>query len=138
MNKKRSVIFFALLLSCLLSVIFVVGFMMISPTSESVRLAMNQVGIYQNEENANKVLDALTSMNLKPYSYKQESLTIVVCSLSTDTAQTREEQTILEGAGYAYIYKEIESKDREFVEAVKKQNYEKVMELMQNQSNGNQ
>lgn len=138
MNKKRSVIFFALLLSCLFSVIFVVGFMMISPTSESVRLAMNQVGIYQNEENANKVLDALTSMNLKPYSYKQESLTIVVCSLSTDTAQTREEQTILEGAGYAYIYKEIESKDREFVEAVKKQNYEKVMELMQNQSNGNQ
>lgn len=138
MNKKRSVIFFALLLSCLFSVIFVVGFMMISPTSESVRLAMNQVGIYQNEENANKVLDALTSMNLKPYSYKQESLTIVVCSLSTDTAQTREEQTILEGAGYAYIYKEIESRDREFVEAVKKQNYEKVMELMQNQSNGNQ
>lgn len=138
MNKKRSVIFFALLLSCLFSAIYVVGFMMITPHSESVRLAMNQVGIYQNEENANKVMDALTSMNLNPYSYKQESLTIVVCSLSKDATKTKEEQAILEGAGYAYIYKEIESKDSEFVEAVKNQNYEKVMELMQNQSNGNQ
>lgn len=138
MNKKRSVIFFALLLSCLFSAVYVVGFMMITPHNESVRLAMNQVGIYQNEENANKVIDALTAMNLKPYSYKQESLTIVVCSISKDAAKTREEQTILEAAGYAYIYKEIESKDSDFVEAVNKQNYEKVMELMQNQSNGNQ
>lgn len=137
MNKKRSVIFFALLLSCLFSAIYVVGFMMITPHSECVRLAMNQVGIYQNEENANKVMDALTSMNLNPYSYKQESLTIVVCSLSKDATKTKEEQAILEGAGYAYIYKEIESKDSEFVEAVKSQNYEKVMELMQNQSDGN-
>lgn len=138
MNKKRSVIFFALLLSCLFSAVYVIGFMMITPHNESVRLAMNQVGIYQNEENANKVIDALIAMNLKPYSYKQESLTIVVCSISKDAAKTREEQTILEAAGYAYIYKEIESKDSDFVEAVNKQNYEKVMELMQNQSNGNQ
>lgn len=137
MNKKRSVIFFALLLSCFFSAIYVVGFMMITPHEESVRLAMNQVGIYQNGENANKVMDALTSMNLIPYSYKQKSLTIVVCSLSMDTTKTKAEQTILEEAGYAYIYKEIESKDSEFVAAVKNQNYERVMELMQNQSNGN-
>ena len=111
MNKKRSVIFFALLLSCLFSAIYVIGFMMITPQSTITRLSMNQIGIYQNQDNANKVMESLTAMNLKPYSYQQDSLTIVVCSLSEDGVKTKADQTILAGAGYAYIYKEIESKD---------------------------
>ncbi|GAA6428504.1 hypothetical protein [Dielma fastidiosa] len=137
MNKKRSVIFFALLLSCLFSAIYVIGFMMITPQSTITRLSMNQIGIYQNQDNADKVMESLTAMNLKPYSYQQDSLTIVVCSLSEDGVKTKADQTILAGAGYAYIYKEIESKDSAFKEAVKNQDFEKVMELMQNQGKGN-
>lgn len=137
MNKKRSVIFFALLLSCLFSAIYVIGFMIITPQKESIRLAMNQIGIYQNQENANKVMAALTSLELEPYSYQQDSLTIVVCSLSSDSEKTKAEQRLLEQAGYAYIYKEIASKESTFVKAVQEENYDKVMELMENQSKGN-
>ena len=68
MNKKRSVIFFALLLSCLFSAIYVIGFMMITPQSTITRLSMNQIGIYQNQDNANKVMESLTAMNLKQLS----------------------------------------------------------------------
>ena len=60
MHKKRSVIFFALLLSCLFSAIYVIGFMMITPQSTITRLSMNQIGIYQNQDNANKVMESMT------------------------------------------------------------------------------
>lgn len=132
MNKRNSVIFFAVVLSCIFSFIYAGIFMMIEPDKTTLKLTLNQVGIYQSVENAQATANKLTELNLKPLIYQKDSLQIVVCSLSQDVSQTEAEQKTLTEANITYIFKEYEISDEASIQALQAGDYPKVLELMSN------
>lgn len=139
MNKKGSVVFFAVLLSCLFSLGYVLIFMFLQAgTGPTLTLSMNQIGIYQSRENADALVDVLIGLDLKPYIYQKAEMNIVVTSFYEDATLTKAEQKILEEARLSYIYKEIESNDKAIVEAFENGDYVQVLEMMSHKSNGNE
>lgn len=139
MNKKSSVVFFAVLLSCLFSLGYVFMFMFLQESSAKIKiLSMNQIGIYQSRENADALVEVLMGLDLKPYIYQKAEMNIVVTSFYDDAALTKAEQKILEEAKLSYIYKEVESNDKAIIETFEKGNYVQALEMMSHKSNGNE
>ena len=134
MNKRRSVVFFGILLSCLFSLIYAGIFMMIEPKVKNMKVSFNQVGIYQKIENAQATSNTLKELGLEPLIYEREGLQVVVCSMSEDRKITENEQTILDEANISYILKEFELKSNEAIDAMKQKEFQQVLEMMMNQS----
>lgn len=132
MNKRNSVIFFAIVLSCIFSFIYAGIFMLIEPETATMNLSLNQVGIYQSVENAQTTANRLTELKLSPLIYQKDDLQIVVCSMSQDATITKAEQKILDEANITYIFKEYEISDEASIQALLKEEYSKVLELMSN------
>lgn len=132
MNKRNSVIFFAIVLSCIFSFIYAGIFMLIEPETVTMNLSLNQVGIYQSVENAQTTANRLTELKLSPLIYQKDDLQIVVCSMSQDATITKAEQKILDEANITYIFKEYEISDEASIQALLKEEYSKVLELMSN------
>lgn len=138
MRNKKLVHLFAFTFSILFSFVYLFIFHSYLPlkTDETITLYMNQIGLYKEESNANKVKTSLNEGNIETYIYKNEELYVVVCGVGEkENAENVGES--LKGLNYSYVLKKVEISDRKIINYVKEENFEKALELIGNQSQGN-
>lgn len=135
MNKKGATIFLALFLNILFSSVFLASLFFVNGKSEqSISVCMNQIGIFSSDENANALIEQVKAVNIPAYSYHNEDLSIVVTSIFEEEATCIEQQALLSQNNISFILKKVSSSSPAFIEAVQKQDYTQIMELMENQS----
>lgn len=105
--------------------------------TQASMLYMNQVGLYKSSDNAQNVIGKLKEGNIEAYLLDKGDVTAVVCSLSLNEADTDAQQEALTSLGYSYIKKNIEIKDTSIVKLLQDKEYAKALEMIQNESKGN-
>lgn len=139
MKKKSLIYLFAIGFSLLFSFLyfFIFHFYIGDNTGgTSLVLSMNQIGIYKEEENAQAMEKSLESKGFAAYIYNKEDLYVVVSGIG-DHNEANNNALKLEEAQIPYVSKQLEIKDAKTIALAEAKNYEKVLELIQNKSEGN-
>lgn len=132
MKKTSASILFGVLLDIIFSLFFIFLLSQWSTNDENITLHMNQVGIFKEVENSEKCIDKLNDIGFVGYQYRKDDLYIVVTSLYENKQDCLNEQNLLNEHSFSFVLKEVNSKDNDFIEAVRNKNYKRVMELMSN------
>ena len=138
MKIKYLIFTIALTFSFLFSLIYIMLFHSNIPRDEKekITLYMNQIGLYKQIENANKSKDALEAQGVKTYIYKNQDLYVVVSGIG-EKGTAIENGNTLKALSYSHILKELEITDPTILSYVEEENFEKALELIGNQSQGN-
>lgn len=130
MENKRLIVLFATCFSVLFAIIYYVLFTMTinSGTLEKRTLYMNQVGLYEKEDSIRDMEKKLKDAGLQGFTLKQDKLTAVVCSVSTDVKETKKEQEKLKELKYSYIQKSVTVEDAQVVKMIDDKEYAKALE----------
>ena len=132
MNKMSASVFLAITLDLIFAFIFLIFLSQWKGEQQEITLHMNQVGMFKEATNSDACAEKLKSLGLEAFSYTKDDLIIVVTSLSVNEEETVEQQKILNANQMSYVLKKVTSSGREFSEAIKNKNMEKIMELMSN------
>ena len=132
MKKTSASILFGILLDIIFALFFIFLLSQWSTNDENITLHMNQVGIFKEIENSENCIKKLNDIGLTGYQYRKDDLYIAVTSLYENKQDCLDEQTALNEHSFSFVLKEVHLKDLNFIEAVKSQNFKKVMELMSN------
>lgn len=138
MKNKNLIYLFAITLSIIFSVIYLLIFHYYIPSSEednkSTMLYLNQIGLYKEKANAEKVASDLQSNQITGYIYKKEDVYVVACGVSKDESESKKIEEQLKALSYSYINKKISIKDDEITELINSKKYQEALELIGNQS----
>lgn len=138
MKNKNLIYLFAITLSIIFSVIYLLIFHYYIPSSEednkSTMLYLNQIGLYKEKANAEKVASDLQSNQITGYIYKKEDVYVVACGVSKDESESKKIEEQLKALSYSYINKKISIKDGEITELINSKKYQEALELIGNQS----
>lgn len=137
MANRRLIITFALVFALAFSLFYYVLFTTVdfgSVSTQQRTLYLNQVGIYEESENAKKICAQLEEQGLTPYQIEQDGRQIVMTSVYEDETKTEEEGKQLEKMELAYITKKITVEGEEMSTAVDEQDYQKVLQAMKDES----
>lgn len=140
MNFKRWMFVFALLFSFVFSFVYVCMFVYSKPqitNTQSIYIYMNQIGLYKEYANAQTIKDTLSTKDILAYIYKKDDVYAVVCGVSKNSEETDQNGKILSDLSYPYLRKELKINNAEAISYVEAKDYEKVLEMIQNQSQGN-
>lgn len=99
MANRRLIITFALVFALAFSLFYYVLFTTVdfgSVSTQQRTLYLNQVGIYEESENAKKICAQLEEQGLTPYQIEQDGRQIVMTSVYEDETKTEEEGKQLE------------------------------------------
>ena len=132
MKKTSASILFGILLDIIFSLFFVFLLSQWSTNDENITLHMNQIGIFKEMKNSEKCIEDLSDIGFIGYQYRKDDLFIVVTSLYENKDECVDEQDKLKDHSFSFLLKEVNSNDKEFVNAVKNKDFNKVMELMSN------
>ena len=138
MKIKYLIFTIALTFSLLFSLMYFMLFRSNIPRDEKyeITLYMNQIGLYKQVENANKVKNTLEAQGVKTYIYKNQDLYVVVSGVG-EKEDAIENGNTLKPLSYTYILKEFVIEDPTILSYIQEENYEKALELIGNQSQGN-
>ena len=131
MENKKLIVFFATCFSIVFSLGYYFLFTLNIDSSTSVgkrTLYMNQVGLYEKEDSINKMKERLKKDGMTSYTLKQDALTALVCSVSTDQKASQSEQQKLTDLTYTYIAKSVTVDDPEIVKLIDKKQYEEALD----------
>lgn len=138
MKNKKLIYLFAITLSIIFSIIYLLIFHYYIPSSEednkSTMLYLNQIGLYKEKANAEKVASDLQSNQITGYIYKKEDVYVVACGVSKDESESKKIEEQLKALSYSYINKKISIKDDEITELINSKKYQEALELIGNQS----
>ncbi len=137
MANRRLIITFALAFSLVFSLFYYVLFTTVDfggGQQKTRTLYLNQVGIYAESENAQKICEQLKEKGLTPYQVEEDGRQIVMTSVYEEEDKTEEEGKTLEEMELAYITKKITVEGEEMSTAVDEQDYQKVLQAMKDES----
>lgn len=140
MENRKLIYFFGLLFS----MIFAIGYTLLfhtflqKDTTTSITLYYNQVGLYKSEDNANKVIQKLKEQSIDAYSFPQDDLHAVICSLSTNQETSKSQQEDLTRLQMNFIEKHLDIHDENIINALQNQEFDKALEMITNESKGNE
>lgn len=138
MENRKLIYFFGLLFSAIFALLYYGLFHILiqdSPTYGNVYY--NQVGLYKNEENAQKVVQQLNDLKIDAHIFLQAELHAVICGISEDQALTQENGAQLAKEGMNYIEKQWTGNEA-ILNALQENDIEKVLEMIQNESQRNE
>lgn len=138
MKNKKLIYLFAITLSIIFSIIYLLIFHYYIPSSaedsKTTMLYLNQIGLYKEKANAEKVASDLQSNQITGYIYKKEDVYVVACGVSNDESESQKIEEQLKALSYSYINKKISIKDDEITELINSKKYQEALELIGNQS----
>lgn len=132
MENRKLIYMFGAIFSIVFALFYYVLFnSFISGSSISDKtLYLNQVGLYKSEESVNDMINTLKEHQFTPYTLKKDDLIAVVCSVSTEEAETKKEQEKLTELNYAFIEKQIVVEDQTIISLLEANDYAKALELV--------
>lgn len=137
MKNKKLIYFFAITLSIIFSIIYLLVFKYYIPSHEDSKTAslyVNQIGLYKEKANADKILSNLQSHQIEGYIYKKKDIYVVVCGVSDNQEDSKKVEASLKKQSLSYIAKKIDVKDDTMVAMIAAKQYQQVLELIGNQS----
>ena len=130
MKKTSASIILGLILDIIFGLLFMFVIISIQKDKEEITYYMNQIGIYKEQENANKCINEVNSLDLNGYTYMNDDLFVVVTSITLNKEDCIKEQEILENNNISFILKEITTSNEELINSLRNNNFKYVMELM--------
>lgn len=134
MGNRKVIITFAFVFSIAFAAFYFVSFQFFgSKEKESRVLYLNQVGIYEDETNAENMCDRLSDKKLTPYAVEKENQIFVVTSIYEDEEKTEKEGDILEEMDLNYLTKKITVEGTEMIKAVDDKEYVRVLQAIEDE-----
>ena len=130
MKKTSASIILGLILDIIFGLLFMFVIISIQKDKEEITYYMNQIGIYKEQDNANKCINEIKSLDLNGYTYMNDDLFVVVTSITLNKEDCIKEQEILKNNNISFILKEITTSNEELINALRNNNFKYVMELM--------
>ena len=118
MRNRKVIVSFALVFAAVFALFYYVLFQLLSAKggTEARTLYLNQVGIFAEKENADKICEKLEKKKMSIYEDKE---------------QTEKEGKTLTEMEMSYLTKKVTAEGREMVQAVDEKDYVKVLEAVQ-------
>lgn len=123
MKIVRFVILMAVGLSLLFSGIYLKFFSTLGSTIDAYVV---QVGIYKQDENANEMVQKLTSLKQPNYKYQKDNNFVVITGVFLDEEEAKKMGNTISEKGVTCVIKQTEF-DSEVKEAIQSQNYEIII-----------
>ena len=130
MKKTSASIILGIILDIIFGLLFMFVIISIQKDKEEITYYMNQIGIYKEQDNANKCINEIKSLDLNGYTYMNDDLFVVVTSITLNKEDCIKEQEILKNNNISFILKEITTSNEELINALRNNNFNYVMELM--------
>ena len=130
MKKTSASIILGIILDIIFGLLFMFVIISIQKDKEEITYYMNQIGIYKEQDNANKCINEIKSLDLNGYTYMNDDLFVVVTSITLNKEDCIKEQEILKNNNISFILKEITTSNEELINSLRNNNFKYVMELM--------
>ncbi len=130
MKKTSASIILGITLDIIFGLLFMFIIISIQKDKEEITYYMNQIGIYKEQDNANKCINEVKSLDLNGYTYINDDLYVVVTSVTLNKEDCVKEQEILKNNNINFILKEITTSNEVLINALRNNNFKYVMELM--------
>ena len=133
MRNRKVIVSFALVFAAVFALFYYVLFQFLSAKggTEARTLYLNQVGIFDEKENADKICEKLEKKKMNAYQIEKNDQIYVVTSIYEDKEQTEKEGKTLTEMEMSYLTKKVTAEGREMVQAVDEKDYVKVLEAVQ-------
>ncbi len=140
MENRKVIYIFGLSFSIVFALIYYGLFHLFTGNAENtIAIYYNQVGLYKNSENAQKNVAALKEKGIDAYIIARDDLHCVICGISTEQEDTKENGVILSKNNTKYIEKQAMVSEAEIKQAMQDKNMEKILEMMSHdESEGNE
>ena len=138
MGNRRLIITFALVFAAVFSLFYYAMFHMldVEETKTQRTLYLNQVGIFEESSNAQKICDQLQEHQLSAYQVEKEGRITVVTSIYAEEEKTEQEGKTIEEMGMNYLTKKITVEGSELVQAVDDGDYVRVLQAVDDEDTG--
>lgn len=140
MENRKLIYMFGLLFSIVFASLYYFlfqAFLTVEDTS-TFTIYYNQVGLYKSDANAQKVIHTLKEQDIDAYLFPQNDVNAIITGMSSEEEQTKQNQEQLKAIDMTFIEKSITTKQQEVKDALKAQDVNKVLELINNESKGNE
>lgn len=140
MENRKLIYMFGLLFSIVFASLYYFlfqAFLTVEDTS-TFTFYYNQVGLYKSDENAQKVIHTLKEHYIDAYLFPQNDVNAIITGMSSEEEQTKQNQEQLKAIDMTFIEKSITTKQPEVKDALEAQDINKVLELINNESKGNE
>ncbi len=139
MENRKVIYTFGLLFSIAFAIIYYGLFHIFSDNGgNTVTLYYNQVGLYKNTENAQKNIASLKELGIDAYVVSKDDLHRVICGISTNQEDTKENGALLDKNNMKYIEKQATAQAAEITQALQEKDTDKILEMINNESKGNE
>ena len=131
--KRSFVTVLALSFTLLFSFLFIKVFVddkAIQTSSTSAIVYYLQVGVFGQEENANKRIQQLQEDNVIAMLYDNNDMYYVITGIGMDLQTQQEMKQILSSKGYGSYEKQIVITDETIISAIEQQSYDLLLEVM--------
>lgn len=138
MENRKVIYTFGLLFSIAFALIYYGLFHIFTNNNNMIAIYYNQVGLYKNSENAEKSIATLKKLDIEGYIISKDELHRVICGISTNPDDTKENGGRLSKNSINYIEKEVKVKEADVSAALEAKDMEKILEMINNESEGNE
>lgn len=123
MKIVRFVVIIGIGLSLLFSGIYLKFF---STIGSKIEAYIVQVGIYKQDENANEMVEKLTSLKQPNYKYQKDNNFVVITGVFLDEEEAKKMGNTISEKGITCVVKQVQF-DSKLKEAIEAQNYEAII-----------
>ncbi len=137
-NRKAIYIF-----GCIFSVAFALIYYLLFQTFLNQKPAeytvyYHQIGLYQNLDNAKKAISNFKEKDIEAYIYEIDDMNSIICGLSISKEEAEKYGEALKKKKIPFVDKTIQTKSESVHEALSKKDYKTALELIKNESKGNE
>ena len=131
-NKQNLILFYGCFCSILFALFYYVLFAFVY--DEAIKVSYLQVGVYEKVESLKKCQSRLENLKIDNYTIKKEKENIVICGME-EYEKVKEK---LEKEKINYLEKKMMLQNDEQVELWEQKKYDKVLEMVLNESKTNE
>lgn len=139
MENRKAIYMFGLIFSIVFAIIYYMLFQtFLAQKPMQYTIYYHQIGLYQSNENAEKAIKQFQEQDIDAYLYKVNDMNSVICGLSESKEEAQKYGEALKKKQIPYVDKMIQSQNEAVHEALEKKDYTTALELIHNESKGNE
>lgn len=139
MENRKTIYLLGLMFSIVFAIIYYLLFQTFLGQKEAqFTVYYHQIGLYKSSENAQKAITQFKEKDIEAYLFEINEMNSVICDMSDSDSEAQKFGEALKQKKIPFVDKTIQTQNEAVIDAISKKDYKTALELIKNESKGNE